>query len=109
MRIRKRMPEEMKANLVKEYGEYVQKVPMNKKEKSALREWVQNGHSVYENELGALAEDGATVDFLTIYRNEQEFDLDYDGWSDEFVLVSREANDNECLCAGNDSDEDNPF
>ena len=109
MRIKIRMPEEMKAKLVKEYEEYVQKVPMNKKEKSALREWVQNGHSVYENELDALAEGGASVDFLTIYRNGQEFDLEYDGWSEEFILVSREANDNEGLSAGNDSDVDIPF
>ena len=109
MKIRRRLPEEMKARLSREYEEYVRKTPMNKKEKSALREWVKSGHSVYENEAGALTEDGCPVDFLTMRRNSQEVELEYDGWSDEFILVSRKANDNDGLTTGIDSDEDSPF
>ena len=35
--------------LEKQYKEYIKTTPMTKKEQRALREWVKDGNSVYEN------------------------------------------------------------
>ncbi len=64
----------------------------------ALREWVKDGHSVYENTCGAWADGQVPVEFLTVYREEEyirqqtkgmspdetrKFAMDYYGWSDD--------------------------
>jgi hypothetical protein len=71
---------------------------MTKKEMRALREWVKDGHSVYENTCDAWADGQVSVEFLTVYRDEEyirqhtkgmspeetrKFAMDYYGWSDD--------------------------
>ena len=36
-----------------DWTEFLKSTPMTKKEQRALREWVKNGHSVFENSCGA--------------------------------------------------------
>lgn len=58
--------------LEEELKEYEKNTEMNEEERTALREWVATGNSVHEN--GCLAEDGHGnyIDFLDVYREDQE-------------------------------------
>lgn len=53
MRFNKYIAPEIKELLESQYREYIKNTPMTKKEQRALREWVKNGNSVYENPSGA--------------------------------------------------------
>lgn len=44
---------------------------MTKKEQRAVREWVKDGRSVYENPSGAWYDGQVPVEFLSIYRDEE--------------------------------------
>ena len=84
--------------LENEYKEYIKKTEMTKKEQRALREWVKDGNSVYENSCEAWYEGQAPMEFLDVYRDEEyirqqtkgmdpkaarKFALEYMGWDDE--------------------------
>ena len=84
--------------LEKQYKEYIKITPMSKKEQRALREWVKDGNSVYENPSEAWSDGQVPVEFLTVYRDEEyirqhtkgmdpeetrRFALAYYGWDDE--------------------------
>ena len=71
---------------------------MTKKEQRAVREWVKDGHSVYENSSSAWYDGGIPIEFLTIYRDEEyirthtkgmspeearRFAMNYYGWDDD--------------------------
>lgn len=49
MKFNKYIPEYRREILEKQYKEYIKTTPMTKKEQRALREWVKDGNSVYEN------------------------------------------------------------
>jgi len=81
-----------------EYKEYIKKTEMTKKEQRALREWVKDGNSVYENSCEAWYEGQVPMEFLDVYRDEEyirqqtkgmnpeaarKFALEYMGWDDE--------------------------
>ena len=98
MKFNKYLPEEMRNLLENQYKEYIKATPMTKKEQHALREWVKDGHSVYENDCGAWYDGQVPVEFLTIYRDEEyirqntkgmtpeetrRFAMAYYGWDDE--------------------------
>jgi len=53
MKFNRYLPEEIREMLEKQYKEYIKQTPMTKKEQRAVREWVKDGHSVYENSSGA--------------------------------------------------------
>lgn len=57
--------------LAAQYREYIKTTTMTKKEMRALREWVKDGNSVYENTSGVWAEGPIPVEFLTVYREEE--------------------------------------
>lgn len=101
MKFNKHLSKEIQEMLEKQYKEYIKNTPMTKKEQRAVREWVKDGHSVYENPRGAWYEGQVPVEFLTIYREEEyirqhtkgmnpeearRFALEYYGWSDEEEL-----------------------
>lgn len=84
--------------LENEYKEYIKKTEMTKKEQRALREWVKDGNSVYENSCEAWYEGQVPMEFLDVYRDEEyirqqtkgmdpeaarKFALEYMGWDDE--------------------------
>ncbi len=101
MKFNKHLSKEIQEMLEKQYKEYIKNTPMTKKEQRAVREWVKDGHSVYENPSGAWNEGQVPVEFLTIYREEEyirqhtkgmnpeearRFALEYYGWSAEEEL-----------------------
>lgn len=101
MKFNKHLSKEIQEMLEKQYKEYIKKTSMTKKEQRAVREWVKDGHSVYENPRGAWHEGQVPVEFLTIYREEEyirqhtkginseearRFALEYYGWSEEEEL-----------------------
>lgn len=101
MKFNKHLPKETQEMLEKQYREYIKTTQMTKKEQRAVREWVKDGHSVYENPSGAWYDGQVPVEFLSIYRDEEyirqhtkgmnsedarRFVLEYYGWSDEEEL-----------------------
>lgn len=98
MRFNKYIAPEIKELLESQYREYIKNTPMTKKEQRALREWVKNGNSVYENPSGTWYEVQTPIEFLIIYREDEyirqqtkgmsseearRFALNYYGWDDE--------------------------
>ena len=92
------LPEETRTFLEDQYKSYIKNTPMTKKEQRAVREWVKDGHSVYENSSGAWYDGGVPIEFLTIYRDEEyirthtkrmsseetrRFAMNYYGWDDD--------------------------
>ena len=89
---------EYQAMLEEELKEYLKDTKMTPKERKALHEWVAAGHSVHENNAMAVCEGGYPIDFLDIYREEEElrqvtkdmssedarkYMMDYYGYSDD--------------------------
>lgn len=94
------LPSWRKEFLEQQYKEYIKTTPMTKKEQRALREWVKDGNSVYENPSVAWSDGQVPVEFLTVYRDEEyirqhtkgmnledarRFAMAYYGWDDESV------------------------
>lgn len=71
MKFNRYLPEETRELLERQYQEYIKITPMTKKEQRALREWVKDGHSVYENPAEIWADGQIPVEFLTVYREEE--------------------------------------
>lgn len=84
--------------LEQQYKEYIKVTPMTKKEQRALREWVKDGNSVYENPCMAWYDSQIPVEFLSVYRDDEyirqhtkgmdleearRFALAYYGWDDK--------------------------
>lgn len=55
-----------------ELNEYEKSTQMNEAERKALHEWVAAGNSVHENSCNAEDGHGNYIDFLDIYRKEQD-------------------------------------
>lgn len=103
MKFNKHLAPEMEEFLTTQYKKYRKETPMTKKEMRALREWVKEGNSVYENTCGAWADGQVPVEFLTIYREEeyirhntkgmspeetQKFAMAYYGWDENEAEVT---------------------
>ncbi len=58
--------------LKQELKEYEKTTPMTDEERSVLHEWVRAGNSVHENAAMAVYEGGRPIDFLDVYREEEE-------------------------------------
>lgn len=67
-----KIDKERKRFLKQELKEYEKTTPMTEEERSALREWVRAGNSVHENGAFACYEGGCPMDFLDVYREEEE-------------------------------------
>lgn len=100
MKFNKHVSTDLQVILEEQYKEYIKKTPMTKKEQRALREWVKDGNSVYENSCNAWYDGGVPVEFLDVFRDEEyirqhtrgmnpeearRFALAYYGWDDEPV------------------------
>lgn len=66
------MRKEKKRFLESELREYERVTAMTEEERTVLREWVWEGHSVHENGAMAVHEGGRPVDFLDVYREEEQ-------------------------------------
>ena len=67
-----KISKEKKQFLKKELREYEKITPMTEDERKALHEWVAAGNSVHENGSMALYEGGRPMDFLDVYREEED-------------------------------------
>ncbi len=67
-----RISAEKRRFLKKELKEYERYTPMKEEEKEALHEWVTAGNSVHENTAMAVYENGRSMDFLDVYREDEE-------------------------------------
>lgn len=67
-----KIDKELKQILRKELKEYEKATPMTAEELKAVREWVRAGNSVHANSCNAVYEGGRPVDFLDVYREEEE-------------------------------------
>ena len=98
MKFNKHLSPEVEELLTTQYKKYIKETVMTKKEMRALREWVKDGHSVYENTCGAWTDGQVPVEFLTVYRDEEyirqhtkgmspeetrKFAMAYYGWDDD--------------------------
>ena len=106
MKFNKYIDSETRELLETQYKEYIKRTPMTRKEQHALREWVKDGNSVYENPSGAWSDGQIPVEFLTVYREEEylrqqtkgmtqdearRFALNYYGWSDDECMQDSSA------------------
>ena len=123
MKFNRHLSEEVQAVLEQQYKAYIRVTPMTKKEMRALREWVKDGNSVYENSCGAWADGGVPIEFLTVYRDEvyirqntkgmtpeetRKFAMDYYGWSDDDGRPEQDASLSEFIVTVSEC-EDLPF
>ncbi len=98
MKFNKHISRELQELLTSQLEEYIKITPMTKKELRAVREWVKDGHSVYENMSGAFYDGQVPMEFLTEWRDDEyirkhtkgmapeevrRFALSYYGWDDE--------------------------
>lgn len=67
-----KISKEKRRFLKQELKEYEKTVSMTEEERTALHEWVAAGNSVHENGSMASYEGGRPVDFLDVYREEEE-------------------------------------
>lgn len=124
MKFNRYLPIETKEFLEKQYKEYIKVTPMTAKEQRAVREWVKDGHSVYENASGVWAEGGVPVEFLTVWRDEeyirrhtkgmtpedtQKFAMEYYGWSDDTEFLIQYGEPDSRFISLSDKDEELPF
>lgn len=58
--------------LMQELKAYEKITPMTEEERAILHEWVRAGHSVHENDAMAVYEGGCPLDFLVVYREQEE-------------------------------------
>lgn len=72
MEFRADLTSEQKEYLEEEYKEYIKKNKFTAEEKAAIREWVKDGNSVYDNQIMITEEDGYPVEFIEVWR-----DLEY--------------------------------
>lgn len=108
MKFNRYLPEAKRKLLEEQYKDYIKHTPMSKKEQRAVREWVKDGHSVYENNSGGWYDGGIPVEFLTVWRDEeyirshtkgmtpkerQKFALAYYGWDDDLSAESAPISD----------------
>lgn len=57
IKFNKHISSELQELLTTQLKDYIKTTPMNKKELRAVRGWVKNGHSVYENMSGVFMMD----------------------------------------------------
>lgn len=62
----------MTASRLEELRKYEEITEMTVEERTALREWVAEGNSVHENGSMGCHENGRPMDFLDVYRYEEE-------------------------------------
>ena len=78
-----KISKEKRQFLKKELKEYEKTTPMTENERKILHEWVAAGNSVHENGSMAVYEGGRPVDFLDVYREEEEIRRALDAMSHE--------------------------
>ena len=71
MKFNRYLPRETRELLERQYKEYIKNTPITKKEQRAVREWVKDGHSVYESDDCYWQCGYAPVEYLTVWRDKE--------------------------------------
>lgn len=90
MGFRKNVSRELREFLSEELQRYTREIPMNAKERSELRKWVQSGHSPYDNGWYISTETGEPLDFINALRavqSEAISSVSYDTETDHPVFM----------------------
>ena len=105
MKFERHVKRELRNYLQKEYKQFIKDNNLTKKEKDFLYEWVIQGNSVYDNPINACNAYGEPLDYLSYLRLSKEngYNLEYDGYSDEFIAVYNNDEEDE------DNDYELPF
>lgn len=108
MKFNKHVSPEIQELLIAQFKDYIKTTPMTKKELRAVRDWIKDGHSVYENMSGAFYDGQVPVEFLTEWRDDEyirkhtkgmtpeevrQFALSYYGWGDDEVSLPQGEQD----------------
>lgn len=91
MRFQKNVSQEIRAILSNDLRRYVNEVPMNARERSELRKWVQSGRSPYDNGWHIATDAGIPMDFVNALRfieNEASVEVAYDTALDDIVFIA---------------------
>ena len=83
MKFNKHLPKWLQELLENEYKQYCKATTMTVSAQRALREWVKDKNSVYENASDVWVEGNIPVEFLTIYRDEEYYKIYSVNISDE--------------------------
>ncbi|GAB1476247.1 hypothetical protein MASR2M70_22730 [Bacillota bacterium] len=104
MKFNKHISSELQELLITQLKEYIKTTPMTRKELRAVRDWVKDGHSVYESMSGAFYDGQTPVEFLAEWRDDEyisqhtkwmapeearRFALSYYGRDDENVSMQQ--------------------
>ena len=90
MRCREDVCQEVRAVLSDGLRRYVKEVPMNARERSELRKWVQSGRSPYDNGWHIATDAGIPMDFVNALRfieSEASVEVAYDTALDDIVFI----------------------
>lgn len=91
MRFQKNVSQEIRAILSNDLRRYVNEVPMNARERSELRKWVQSGRSPYDNGWHIATDAGIPMDFVNALRSiesEASVEVAYDTALDDIVFIA---------------------
>ena len=105
MKFRKSIPREVRQLLENDLKQYKTEVKMSNSEYAELRQWVQEGHSPYDNPWYIATEDGIPVDYISakqVIECIEEFVVAYDTVNDEPIFFVPDVN-------GNTVNEELPF
>ena len=90
MRFQKNVSQEIRAILSNDLRRYVNEVPINARERSELRKWVQSGRSPYDNGWHIATDAGIPMDFVNALRfieSEASVKVAYDTALDDIVFI----------------------
>ena len=72
-----------KEYLEKQYSEYIKGRAMTARERNALKKWVADGNSVYDNPMGLWKDSFTPAEFLNVFRDEEYIEDHTKGMSTE--------------------------
>lgn len=106
MRFHKNASQEIRMALSNDLRQYIEEVPMNARERSELRKWVQSGRSPYDNGWNIATDAGTPMDFvnaLRVVESGENTIAAYDTQNDEPIFLVLEDSSENMM------DEDLPF
>lgn len=95
MKFYKHVPKEDRKYLQEQFEDFIRTNKMTKQEVKALKEWMKDGNSAYDNPGGICNEDFCPEDFLTYYRYdndgyEYQFDSDWNPYCNDICQIRKE-------------------
>ena len=96
MKFRKSIPREVRQLLERDLNRYETEFSMSNSEYAELRQWVQEGHSPYDNPWYIATEGGIPMDYINakqVIEHSEELVAAYDTVNDEPVFIVQDVGD----------------